>query len=399
MSKTVRKVIGIAAPIAASFIPGIGPLAGAAIGAGGGLLSGGGLRGAITGGLTGGALTGGASLLGKALGATGAGATALGGGLLGAGAGAASGGLKGALLGGTAGGIGGYTSGGGFDGLGEKLGLTGEGSLLGTAAKAPEELAQGFGNNADTVAQGFGTGSGALGSVTRAGSDLGSALGIGTGGGASTYSSGTSPLGLGAALLGGANSLDANDKAQKDLLNAESGALSQLQPYQATGTAANARLSDLLGTSGNVSASDYGTLGKDFNPGDLTQDPGYQFQLQQGTQALDRQQAAKGGYFSGSALKAAQDYGQGLADTTYNNAYQRYLQQQQQQYGMLAGQSGAGQQAASSAANINENIGNARANSQISSSNILNNTLSSLLSGSGAKRLVGYGQNGQPIYA
>ncbi len=63
MSKNVKKIIGKAAPIAAAFIPGMQPLAAAAIGAGAGALSGGGLKGALLGGATGG--------LGNALGAGG----------------------------------------------------------------------------------------------------------------------------------------------------------------------------------------------------------------------------------------------------------------------------------------------------------------------------------------
>jgi hypothetical protein len=53
MSRSIRRILGTVAPIAASFIPGVGPLAGAAIGAGGGALAGGGLRGAALGGLGG----------------------------------------------------------------------------------------------------------------------------------------------------------------------------------------------------------------------------------------------------------------------------------------------------------------------------------------------------------
>src|SRR5258708_18837645 len=48
----IGKFIGKAAPFA-SLIPGVGPLAGAAIGAGGSLLSGGGAGGAVAGGLEG----------------------------------------------------------------------------------------------------------------------------------------------------------------------------------------------------------------------------------------------------------------------------------------------------------------------------------------------------------
>lgn len=50
----VKKVAPIAAPVVASFIPGIGPLAAAGIGAAGGLVGGGGLKGALIGGATGG---------------------------------------------------------------------------------------------------------------------------------------------------------------------------------------------------------------------------------------------------------------------------------------------------------------------------------------------------------
>lgn len=394
MSKSARKIIGAAAPLA-GLIPGVGlPLA-IGLGAGGGLLAGGGLKGAITGGL-GGALTGGgAGLLGNAvnsgldLGLTGAQATGIGGGLLGAGAGGASGGLKGALTGGVLGGAGSYLANGGISELGNGLGLTGEGSVLGTTAGTP-------------VANGFGPtqGSGILGSATRGLSDIGSALSVGTGGGGSAYggggSSGSSGMNIAGALLGGANSLNANDDAQKALMEAQKNALGQLNPYLVSGGAANSRLSELLGTSGNSGADGYGSLTDPFTPGDLTQDPGYQFQLEQGNQALDRQQAAKGGYFSGAALKAAQDYGQGLADTTYKDAYARDAANKAQQYGMFAGQSGAGQTAAGSASDLYQGIGNAKAGAGISSANIVNQTLSSLLSGSGAKRPVNIG--GQVVY-
>lgn len=395
MGSKVRNLISAAAPLA-GLIPGIGLPAAIALGAGGGLIGGGGLRGALTGGLGAAALGGGGPILGSALGAgTGTAASALGTGLLGAGAGAASGGLKGALLGGVAGGLGGYANAGGFDGLGQSLGLTGENGLLGSSAS--NWNVQGPTASGATLAQ---PGSGLLGAATRGLSDIGSALGVGTGGGGSTYSSGSggsSYSGLGA-LLGGANSLNANDQAQKDLLAAQNDALSKLNPYLKSGEAANSRLSDLLGTSGNSSVQGYGSLSDTFNPGDLTQDPGYQFQLEEGNKALDRQAAAKGGYYSGAALKDAQSFGQGLADQTYKDAFARDLTNKQNIYGMFSGQSGSGQSAANNAADLYQGIGNAKANAGISSANITNQSLSSLLSGSGARRVIGY-QNGLPIYA
>jgi hypothetical protein len=155
-------------------------------------------------------------------------------------------------------------------------------------------------------------------------------------------------------------------------------------------------LSELLGTGGNSSASGYGSLTKPFNPSDLTNDPGYQFELKQGQQALDRKSSASGNYFSGGALKAAQQFGTGLADQTYKDAYARDLAGKQNTYGMFSGQAGQGQSAAGAAGNIYDNIGNAKANAGISSSNIFNQSLSGLLSGSGARRPINV--NGQLYY-
>lgn len=57
-----------------------------------------------------------------------------------------------------------------------------------------------------------------------------------------------------------------------------------------------------------------------------TNDPGYQFRLQQGEQALERGAAASGGAFSGGTLKALQRYGQDYASNEYSNVYNRALQ-------------------------------------------------------------------------
>jgi hypothetical protein len=49
--------------------------------------------------------------------------------------------------------------------------------------------------------------------------------------------------------------------------------------------------------------------------------PGFQFQLQQGNQALQRAASAAGQLMSGGTLKSAAQYGQGLASTYYQNAF------------------------------------------------------------------------------
>lgn len=47
--------------------------------------------------------------------------------------------------------------------------------------------------------------------------------------------------------------------------------------------------------------------------------PGFEFQLDQGLNAIDRSAAARGNLQSGATLKALQGYGQGLANQEYNN--------------------------------------------------------------------------------
>ena len=63
------------------------------------------------------------------------------------------------------------------------------------------------------------------------------------------------------------------------------------------------------GTSGTSTKSATDTLRKT---------PGYQWQLEQGTGALEKSAAARGKLFSGGQQEALLKYSQGLADTTYN---------------------------------------------------------------------------------
>lgn len=64
------------------------------------------------------------------------------------------------------------------------------------------------------------------------------------------------------------------------------------------------------------------------------QTPGYQFTLEQGTQAIDENAAATGNLLSGTTGTALEQYGQGLAGTTYNQDYQRALQTYMENYGV-----------------------------------------------------------------
>jgi hypothetical protein len=80
-----------------------------------------------------------------------------------------------------------------------------------------------------------------------------------------------------------------------------------------------------------------------FGQAQFQQDPGYAFRLSEGSKALDRQAAARGGLISGGALKAAQRYGQEMGSQEYTNAFNRYQTERSAQLNPLQSLAGVGQ--------------------------------------------------------
>lgn len=117
----------------------------------------------------------------------------------------------------------------------------------------------------------------------------------------------------------------------------------------------------------------YSALGQIQNllksPDAITADPSYQFGLNQGTNALNRNAAATGTMYSGQQGKALQRYGQDYAGTKLNEAYNRLAsiagigQQSTNQAGQDAGNYGA------NVGNTLQNMGNAGAAGAIGQSN------------------------------
>lgn len=129
-----------------------------------------------------------------------------------------------------------------------------------------------------------------------------------------------------------------------------------------------------------------GELLKPFTGASLTTEPGYQFGLNQGMNALQSSQAAKGGLYSGAALKAANQYAQDYAGTKYNEAFNRDQAQKNQAYNMLTGVSSggmaannqvtaSGQNAANQIGNALSSQGDARASGYLAQGNIWGNAL------------------------
>lgn len=87
----------------------------------------------------------------------------------------------------------------------------------------------------------------------------------------------------------------------------------------------------------NTSDPEYGSLNKefrlkDFSMEDFKKDPGYDFRMNEGREALEGSAAARGNLLSGATLKALQRYGQDYASNEYGNAYDRFNRDQERKY-------------------------------------------------------------------
>jgi hypothetical protein len=129
----------------------------------------------------------------------------------------------------------------------------------------------------------------------------------------------TAAIGGGASILGSiitGKGQEAAAEAQIQAADAASQAQLQmyyqnradLAPWREAGESA-------LGTIQNVLA----------DPSQITTMPGYQFGMQQGTQALERGAAARGKQLSGAQLNALQTYGQNYAGTQLQNYLSPYF--------------------------------------------------------------------------
>lgn len=84
---------------------------------------------------------------------------------------------------------------------------------------------------------------------------------------------------------------------------------------------------------------------RDFTQADFQKDPGYDFRMQQGQQALERSAAARGNVNSGGTMKALSRYGQDYASNEYGNAYNRFNADRDRRFNRLSSVAGVGQTA------------------------------------------------------
>jgi hypothetical protein len=111
------------------------------------------------------------------------------------------------------------------------------------------------------------------------------------------------------------------------------------------------------------------------NPSSITQDPGYQFQLKQGQNALNNRAAASGNYYSGQQMKAAQEWGQNFAGTKLDQSLNRLMGVATgTQVGANNAQQNAGNYAVAGG-NALQQGGNIRAGGYIGQYNTVNNNI------------------------
>lgn len=102
------------------------------------------------------------------------------------------------------------------------------------------------------------------------------------------------------------------------------------EPYRAAGAGALSQMGDP-------------SFQQSFQASDFQKDPGYDFRMQQGQQALERSAAARGGLNSGGAMRALSRFGQDYASNEYGKAYDRFNTDKNLRFGRLSSLAGMGQ--------------------------------------------------------
>lgn len=153
-------------------------------------------------------------------------------------------------------------------------------------------------------------------------------------------------------VVGGNRAANQRERAAGNAINEQNVAYGQadefLQPRAEQEQSAMEQVNRLLGLSGE--SPDYSAF---------RASPGYQFQLDQGQQAIERSAAARGGLQSGNTLAAVTQFGQGLADTTFRNYLSDVMQLQNQ--GVDAARANLTTERASNIGNLLLGQGEARA--------------------------------------
>lgn len=97
-----------------------------------------------------------------------------------------------------------------------------------------------------------------------------------------------------------------------------------LAPFRDAGTSALSSYQDLL-----------------KNPGQITNNPGYQFRKTEGANTISNNALARGGFFHGNTAREMEEYGQNFASAELDKSLSRYLPLLQTGYGAAGGSASA----------------------------------------------------------
>lgn len=149
----------------------------------------------------------------------------------------------------------------------------------------------------------------------------------------------------------------------------------------------------------------FGKLLKPFGTQDFQASPAYQFNLEQGQQAINKQAAARGKFYAPATLQDISKFSQGLASNEFQNAYQNYNTNMGNIWNRLYSMSGSGQNAAASlggfgttvASQMGQNMigaGDAAAAARVAQGNTVNNAIGTAYNGYLTQQILASNQKG-----
>lgn len=216
---------------------------------------------------------------------------------------------------------------------------------------------------------------------------------------------GSAAIGAGASIYAANTAADAQTEAANNAINAQMSQYNRmrndLSPYMTAGTDALADLQARLPFLTSPIVMDQANLEKT---------PGYQFVLSQGLRANQNALTATGLGRSGAAVKAADRFATGLADTTYQNqftnenvnrtnAFNRLMALVQGGQSAAAGTGAAGITTGQGAANNLIGAGNAQAGAAMATGNAIGNAANSFGSYALLNSLINKGGAASGMYA
>lgn len=131
--------------------------------------------------------------------------------------------------------------------------------------------------------------------------------------------------------------------------------------------------------------------------GGFTKTPGYDFRLQQGQDSLEATAAARGGLYSGAAMRDALKFGQDYGSNEYGNYLARLGARADTGLNAATMSGNASQQAAAGVSNALGNIGNAQSAGAIGMGNAFTGGIQNALGAWNYQRNLSAGMGGQAV--